>query len=183
MPDATDFALGWARGGFASPVVCRFPDGAKRGLRRVVIAPGPPTSEERVDRMQFFDLAADGAERCTDELGADEPNVVGVLYVTHKTTRPNSDTAEHDFKHDVERGPIPFVVVRGRLRVGPASTAPDKLPEVEFAGAKLSLEKIHPGSDDARRIADVPGGRQLRLEIDAKDGTRIALPLVEVERR
>src|SRR4030095_7439994 len=77
MPDATDFALGWGRGGFASPVVCRFPDGAKRGLRRVVIAPGPPTSEERVDRMQFFDLAADGAERCTDELGGDAPNLGG----------------------------------------------------------------------------------------------------------
>jgi hypothetical protein len=182
-PDETDLALGWARGGFTSAVVCRFPDGAKRGLRRVIIAPGPATSEERVDRIQFIDLGAAGADGCVDELGGDEPNVVGAIYVTHKTRRPNSDTAERDFKHDVEHGPIPFDVVRGMLRVGRAGAAVETLKDVDFAGAKMTLETIRAGSDDARRIADLPGTRQLRLAIDAKDGTRLALPLVEVERR
>ena len=182
-PDAADFALAWARGGFASPVVCRFAQGAQRGLRRVLIEPGPRTSERRVDRVSFVDLGAKGAERCTDELGADEPNVVGTLYITHVPRRPHSDTAERDFKQDVERGPIVFEVVRGRLRVGPAANAVDSLPDVDFAGARFELATIRPGSDDARRVADVPGTRSLRLEIEAKDGTRIAFPLVEVERR
>jgi len=182
-PDETDLALGWARGVFASPVVCRFPDGAKRGLRRVIVAPGPATSEERVDRIQFVDLGADGADGCVDELGGDEPNVVGAIYVTHKQRRPNSDTAERDFKHDVEHGPIAFEVVRGKLRVGRAGGAVDTLKDVEFAGAKMTLETIRAGSDDARQIADLPGIRQLRLAIDAKDGTHLALPLVEVEKR
>jgi len=182
-PDETDLALGWARGGFASPVVCRFPDGAKRGLRRVIVTAGPPTSEQRVDRIQFVDLAADGADRCVDEVGGDEPNVVGAIYVTHATRRPNSDTAERDFKHDVEHGPISFEVVHGRLRVGRAGTAVGTLKDVDFAGAKMTLETIRPGSDEARRVADLPGTRQLRLGIDAKDGTRLALLLVEVEKR
>jgi hypothetical protein len=182
-PDATDLALAWARGGFASPAVCRFGDRARRGLRRVLIAPGPRTSELRVDRVQFFDLAAKGAERCLDELGAEERNVIGTLYVTHVPKRPRSDTPERDLKQDLERGPLVFPVVRGRLRVGPASAAAETLPEVDFAGGTLRLGLIEPGSDDARRIADVPGLRQLRLEAEAKDGTRIAFPLVEVERR
>lgn len=183
QPDAADFALAWARGSYASPVVCRFPDGAKRGLRRVLIAPGPKTSEQRVDRMQFMDLAAAGAERCADELGAEEPNVVGALYFTYTPRRPNSDTAERDFKHDVESGAVPFEVVRGLLRIGPAGSAADTLKEVDFAGGKLRIATIPPGSDDARRIADLAGGRRLRLEVEAKDGTRLGLALVEVERR
>ncbi len=182
-PDETDLALAFARGGFASAVVCRFPDGAKRGLRRVIVTAGPPTSEERVDRIQFVDLGAGGADGCVDELGGDEPNVVGAIYATHKAKRPNSDTAERDFKHDVEHGPIAFDVVRGTLRIGRAGGGADTMKEVDFAGAKMTLETIRAGSDDARGIADLPGTRQLRLAIDAKDGTRIAMPLVEVEQR
>lgn len=182
-PDVTDFALAWARGSFASPVVCRFPDGAKRGLRRVVVEPGPRTSEQRVDRIQFMDLGAKEAERCSDELGGEEPNVIGTIYVTHTLRRPHSDTPERDFKQDLERGPILFDVVRGRLRVGSATRAVDELPDVDFAGGRLRLGTIEPGSDDARRIADLPGARQLRLELEADDGPRVVIPLVELETR
>jgi len=182
-PDAVDFALAWARGGFASPVVCRFPDRAQRGLRRVVVAAGPRTSEVRVNRVQFFDLEAPGAERCHDELGAEEPNVIGTLYVTYTARRPRSDTPERDLKQDLERGPLEFSIVRGRLRVGPASVPVESLREVEFADGKLELGPIAPGSDDAKRIADVPGSREVRLVAEAKDGTRVVLPLVEVEPR
>lgn len=183
-PDVVDIALAWARGGFASPVVCRFAElGARRGLRRVIIAAGPRTSEQRVDRVQFVDLDAKGAERCTDELGMDEPNVVGTIYVTHMSKRPNSDTPERDFQKDVERGPIVFEVTRGRLGIGAPGGEISALRDVDFAGAKLTLAPIKPGSDDARSIADLPGTRQLKLDVEAKDGTRVALPLVEVERR
>lgn len=182
-PDATDLALAWARGGFASPAVCRFGQDAERGLRRVLIAPGPRTSEQRVNRLQLFDLGAKGAESCRDELGAEEVNAIGSIYFTHMPKRPRSDTPDRDLKQDLERGPLAFQVVRGRLRVGPASAATAELREVDFAGASLELGVIEAGSDEARRIADIPGARRLRLEIEAKDGTRIVLPLVEVERR
>jgi hypothetical protein len=182
-PDAVDFALAWARGGFASPVVCRFADRAQRGLRRVVIAPGPRTSELRVNRVQFFDLEATGAERCHDELGADEPNVIGTLYVTYTARRPRSDTPERDLKQDLERGPLEFAIERGRLRIGPAAEPAASLRDVDFAGGKLELGPIAAGSDDAKRIADVPGSREVRLVAEAKDGTRVAVPLVEMEQR
>jgi len=182
-PDAVDFALLWSRGAYASPVVCRFADRAQVGLRRVLVAAGPRTSEVRVNRVQFFDLEAKGAERCHDDLGADEPNLIGTLYVTHSARRPRSDTPERDLEQDLERGPIAFSIVRGRLRVGSASAEPDSLRDVEFATGTLRLGRIEPGSDQARRVADLPGARQLWLDAEAPDGTRVGLPLVEVERR
>lgn len=182
-PDAVDLALAWSRGAFASSVVCRFGERAERGLRRVLIAKGPRTSEQRVNRVQFFDLEATGSNGCLDELGAEEPNVIGAIYVTHKSRRPHSDTPERDLKQDLERGPLEYEIVSGRLRVGSASQPPDALRDVDFGGGKLRIGMIEPNSDDARRIADLAGMRQLRLEAVAEDDTRIVLPLVEVERR
>lgn len=182
-PDAVDLALAWSRGGYASPVVCRFGERAERGLRRVLIAKGPRTSEQRVNRVNFFDLDATGSTGCVDELGAEERNVIGAIYVTHKPRRPHSDTPERDMKQDIERGPIEYQIVSGRLRVGSAAMAADALREVDFGGGTLRIGMIEPGSDDARRIADLPGLRQLRLEVVAEDDTRVVVPLVEVERR
>lgn len=182
-PDTVDFALSWARGGFASPIVCRFGEKAERGLRRVVIEPGPRTSEQRVVRVKFLDLAAAGAERCTDELGADEPNVAGTIYVTYDPRRPRSDTPQRDFQLDLDRGPIEYQIVRGLLRVGPGGKAPASLPDTDFAGGTLRLSNVKPGSDDARRIADLPGARALKIEVAAKNGTAFAFPVVELETR
>lgn len=182
-PDAVDLALAWSRGAFASPVVCRFGERAERGLRRVLIATGPRTSEQRVNRVQFFDLDATGSTGCLDELGAQEPNVIGTLYVTHKSRRPHSDTPERDLKQDLARGPLEYEIVSGRLRVGPASQPSDALRDVDFAGGTLRIGMIEPNSDDARRIGDLPGLRQLRLEAIADDDTHVVVPLVEVGRR
>jgi hypothetical protein len=182
-PDATDFALAWALGRYASPVTCRFPDGAKRGLRRVTIEPGPKTSERRVVRVEIDDLGAQAAERCTDELGREERNVVGVLDVTHRTLRPRSAAPKRDFEQERERGPIEYPVERGRLRIGPATSPVASLEEKDLVGGVLRLSTIPPGSDDARRLADIPSTRQLQLVIEAKDGTRIEMPLVQLELR
>jgi hypothetical protein len=182
-PDAVDLALAWSRGGFASPVVCRFGDRAERGLRRVLITKGPRTSEQRVNRVQFFDLDAPGSSGCVDELGAEEPNVIGTLYVAARSRRPRSDTPERDLKQDLERGPLEYEIVSGRLRVGSASKPADALRDVDFGGGTMRIGIMEPGSDDARRIADLPGLRQLRLEVVADDDTRIVVPMVEVERR
>lgn len=182
-PDTVDLALAWSRGAFASPVVCRFGERAERGLRRVLVAKGPRTSEQRVNRVQFFDLEAAGSNGCVDELGAEELNVIGTLYVTHKPRRPHSDTPQRDLEQDLERGPLEYPIVSGRLRVGSAANPPDALRDVDFGGGTLRLGIIEVNSDDSRRIADLPGKRQLRLEAVAKDATRVVVPLVEVERR
>lgn len=182
-PDAVDLALAWSRGAFASPVVCRFGERAERGLRRVLVAKGPRTSEQRVNRVQFFDLDAPGSDGCVDELGAEEPNVIGTLHVTHRSRRPHSDTPERDLKQDLERGPLEYEIVGGRLRVGSAAKPPDALRGVDFGGGTLRLGIIEPNSDDSRRIADLPGKRQVRLEVIAEDDTRVVVSLVEVERR
>jgi hypothetical protein len=182
-PDAVDFALGWARGGYASPVVCRFGDEVQRGVRRVVIAPGPRSSAQRVDRITFFDLGATGASRCHDDLGAEEPNVVGTLLISYTAKRPRSDTPQRDIEQELKSGPLVFDVASGRLRIGSAAAAPESLREVDFAGGKLRLGELAPGSDEARRLGDFASPRRLHLDAEAPDGTRVGMPLADFERR
>ncbi len=182
-PDAVELALAWARGAYASPVICRFADEAQRGLRRIVIGPGPRSSAQRVDRIQFFDIAAAGASRCHDDLGAEEPNVVGTVFVSYTAKRPRSDTPQRDIEQELKAGPMAFDIVSGRLRIGDATAAPGSLPEVDFAGGKLRIGDVAAGSDDARRLGDFATRRRLRLDAEAPDGTRIGMTLAEIERR
>ncbi len=182
-PDAVEFALAWARGGFVSPVVCRFGEEVQRGVRRVVIGPGPRSSAQRVDRIQFFDIGAVGASRCHDDLGAEEPNIVGTLLISYTAKRPRSDTPQRDIQQELKAGPLVFDIVSGRLRVGAAGAPPASLPDVEFAGGKLRIGDVAAGSDDARRLGDFATPRRLRLDAEAPDGTRIGVVLAEIERR
>jgi hypothetical protein len=181
-PDAVEFALAWARGGYASPVVCRFGEEVQRGVRRVVIAAGPRTSAQRVDRITFFDLGASGASRCHDDLGAEEPNVVGTLLVSYTAKRPRSDTPQRDIEQELKSGPLVFDIASGRLRIGSAAAAPESLREIDFARGKLRLGELAPGSDEARRLGDFASQRRLHLDAEAPDGTRIRLPLADFER-
>lgn len=182
-PDIVDLALGWARGAFASPVVCRFDDKVERGIRRIVIAPGPRSVERRVDRINFVDLGASGGTRCLDELGAEEQNVVGTLFVTYTAKRPRSDTPQRDFDQEMKSGPLAFSIVSGKLRVGSATLPSESLPEVDFEGGKLLLGPVEHGSDDARRLSEFEGERRLRLDAESPSGVRFQMPLVEYERR
>jgi len=182
-PDAVEFALAWARGGYASPVICRFKEEVQRGLRRIVIGPGPRSSAQRVDRVQFFDIGATGASRCNDELGAEEPNVVGTLLVSYTAKRPRSDTPQRDIEQELKTGPLSFDIVSGRLRIGSAVAPPASLPERDFAGGTLRIGEVAAGSDDARRLGDFASRRHLRLDVEAPDGTRIGMLLAEFERR
>jgi hypothetical protein len=182
-PDAVDLALAFPRGAFGAPVVCRFGDEVRRGLRRLVIAAGPRTSELRVDRINFFDLGADAAVRCNDDLGAEEPNIVGSLFISYTAKRPRSDTPQRDIDQELKSGPLGFSIVSGTLRIGSVGTKTGSLREVDFAGGKATIGEIAPSSDEARRLGDFASLRQLRLEVTARDGTHIDLPLVEFERR
>ena len=182
-PDAVEFALAWARGGYASPVICRFKEDVRRGLRRIVIGPGPRSSAQRVDRIQFFDIGASGASRCHDDLGAEEPNLVGTLLVSYTAKRPRSDTPQRDIEQELKAGPLSFDIVSGRLRIGAATAPPESLPDVDFAGGKLRIGEVAEGSDDARRLGDFTSRRRLRLDVEAPDGTRIGIVVAEFERR
>ena len=182
-PDTVDLALAWARGGYASPVICRFGDKVERGIRRIVISPGPRSVERRVDRVNFVDLGASGGTRCHDELGVEEQNVVGTLLIAYTAKRPRSDTPQRDLEQELKSGPLTFDIVGGKLRLGAATQAAESLPEVDFEGGKLRLGMVERGSDDARRLSDFASERRLRLEAEARDGTRFAMPLVEYERR
>lgn len=182
-PDAVDLALGWARGAYASPVVCNFAGEVRRGIRRIVIGPGPRSSAQRVDRLQFFDVGAVGASRCHDDLGVDEPNIIGTLFLSYTAKRPRSDTPQRDIEQELKAGPLSFDIASGRLRIGASNQPPESLPEVDFAGGTLRLGEVAAGSDDARLLGDFATQRRLRLDAEAPDGTRIRLVLAEFERR
>src|SRR5512139_545532 len=73
-PDLGRLALEWARGDFRSPLVCEI-DGAPRlGLRRVTIAPGPPSLERPAAHLRFFDLEVPAGTHCGTETEKEVPN-------------------------------------------------------------------------------------------------------------
>lgn len=182
-PDETDLVLHWLRGGWRSPLLCTFAGEPVQGVRRVVIAPGPPQSERRVDRITFTALEARDAERCRNPLGGDAPNLIGSVLVGYTPKRPHSDTPQREFEQLLKAGRFSLEVVAGRLRMGPTATAPDALPEVDFAGGRAEVGEIPEGSDVARTLVDFGPRRRLWLALEAPDGTRVELPLVQFERR
>jgi hypothetical protein len=182
-PDLVDLVLAWSRGGFRSPLVCSFADQTRQGLRRLLIAPGPPQSERRVNRLTFFDLDAQAAQHCSNGLGADEPNIVGTLMLGYTSKRPHSDTPQRDFDQELRGGHIDFEIVAGGLRVGPVAAPTQSLPEHDFTGGTARIAVIDPGSDEARLLLELGPRRRLQLTLEARDGTRLMLPLVEFEHR
>lgn len=182
-PDETDLVLHWLRGGWRSPLVCTFAGEPRRGVRRVVIAPGPPQSERRVDRITFSSLEARDAERCRNPLGGDAPNLVGSLLVGYTPKRPHSDTPQREFEQQLRDGAVRLDVVSGRLRLGAASADPASLPEIDFAGGHAEAGEIPKGSDVARMLVDFGPRRRLWLVLEAPGGTRVELPLVQFEQR
>ena len=180
-PDLVDLVLGWSRGSFRSPLLCTFGGETHQGLRRVVIAAGPPQSERRVDRLTFFDLDAPTAQRCTTTFGGDAPNVIGSLLLGYTSKRPHSDTPKRDFDEELRAGHLDFEIVAGRLRIGPITTAPKELTDHDFSRGNARIAVIAAGSDEARVMQEFGPSRRLRLTLEAPDGTRLEMPLVEFE--
>lgn len=181
-PDLARLALQWVRGDYRAPLLCEFEGRPHRGLRRVRIAPGPPSAARPSDRILFFDLEAEQATRCFSDLGSEEPNLVGTLEISFPgPSRP--DTARRDFDAALRRsGGFSFRVERGRLRVEPIGAGSDGAREVDFAGGSATISRVERGSDAARRLGEIPGRRRLRLVLEA-DETRWEFPLVEVAPR
>lgn len=182
-PGVTDYVLAWLRGGWRSPLLCTFAGETRQGVRRIVITEGPRQVERPVDRITFSALEAQGAERCRNPLGGDAPNLAGSLLVGYTPRRPHSDTPERDFQRLLKEGRFDLEIVAGRLRMGATSEAPGALPEVDFAGGRAEVGEIAEGSDAARVLVDFGPRRRLWLALEAPDGTRVELPLVQFERR
>lgn len=181
--DASDYLLAWLRGGWRSPLLCTFAGETRQGVRRIVITEGPRRLERRVDRITFSALEAQGAERCRNPLGGDAPNLVGSVLVGYTPRRPHSDTPQRDFQRLLKEGPVELEIVAGRLRIGSTQETPDRLPEVDFTGGRAEADEIPDGSDHARVLVDFGPRRRLWLALEAPDGTRVELPLVQFERR
>jgi hypothetical protein len=172
-----DLAVDWARGRFASPVVCIFDGEPTRGMRRVAISAGPTHARPRVARVQFKDIEADEATRCTSDLGHSVSNVRGTVEIHLAATQPR-DTAMRDFKSELRRNHgFEYVISSGRLRFDPIGEAPGKTQTVDFQGGTAGLFEIRPGSDAGRLLADFSSPRRVLLTLQAKDGKRLEIPL------
>lgn len=178
-PDLTDLALRWARGEYRSPLVCTLGDQPRRGLRRILIAPGPRRGGPRVDRIRFFDLAAEGVRRCRNALGQEEPSLEGSLLVTLRApSRP--DVAARDFKEALRRDRgFEFEIVSGALRIAPVGDTAPPTRTVDFRGGTARLVAIRRGTDAARLLADFPSRRKLELTVRAPSGEELRLWLFQ----
>ncbi len=177
--DVRHLALTWARGEYRAPLTCDIDGAPRRGLRRVIVSAGPRHTREPSNRLSLFDLEVPEGTRCYTETGQVEPNAIGSIYFSLEGyTRP--DTAQHDFQAELRReGGFDFSVRKGRLRLGPASEAPETLPEVDFAGGRLKISRVKPHTDAFRRLAGYGAPRMLLLRLEAPDGTRVDLDLIQ----
>lgn len=178
-PDLNDLALEWVRGEFRAPLICEFDGLPRRGLRRLLIAPGPRSMLPRADTLRVFDLGAAEATRCFDDLGAEELNAEGVIrFSLLGPSRP--DTARRDFAAALRReGGFDFEIREGRVQLQHVGD-PDAEPRrVDFASGVLRVRTVPRGSDIERRLLDLGGQRRLTLSLEAKDGTTVRFHVVQ----
>ncbi len=182
-PTVADMALDWSRGRFASPLICELDGTLVRGLRRVLITPGPSHQRPRVNRIVFVDLEVDEASRCFGELAGDVPNVTGSIQI-HLSSSRRSDTAQRDFRESLRRKRgFDFRIAAGGLKLQPVTQPPSPTRGVDFRGGTASLRTLEVGSDDSRLLAPFPSPRKLLLELSARDGTKLSFPLYMTELR
>lgn len=179
--DENALALRWVRGEFRAPLVCEIEGVAHRGLRRVLVEPGPGRVSPEVNSLRFYDLELPAGSRCVTETRGPSPNVTGaVSFLRRGRSRP--DSAQRDFAATLRReGGFSFEIASGKLRIGP-SQDPDAARVVDFRRGEARFEEIRRGSDAWRRLADLPGRRKLKLRLEAPDGTSLEFDLVQLEK-
>ncbi len=172
-----DLAIDFAQGEYISPLVCKIDGRPMRGLRRVVIEPGPATARPPVARIRFVDLEPEDASRCFNELGQSEPNLIGSVDIRHSMTKIR-DTVFRDLKAHMRRKKgFDFQIVSGELRVEEVRDGPDSSEILDFQGGAARIYLVRPGSDAARLLADFRGKRKLTLVLEDSAGHVFRLPL------
>lgn len=178
-PGVTELALEWIRGEYRAPLICEIEGVPYQALRRVLVSPGPRHARLPMNRLALFDLEAPAGTRCHNETGAEQPNAIGSIALTLET-RSRPDTARRDFETALRRdGGFEFQIPTGRLRLGEPGKPIGELSEVDFSGGTARIHKVERGTDAFRRLAEYGDRRKLTLEIEAKDGTRLRLDLVQ----
>lgn len=182
-PTVADLALEWARGRYATPVICEFGGEPVRGIRRVLIAPGPARVQPPVAKIVFVDLEPGEATRCFTELRSETPNLAGSVQIRLAGNwRP--DTASRDFREQLRRKQgFEFEIPAGGLRIQPVRRPPSPARPVDFRGGSAVLREIDPTSDSARLLAEFDSPRKLLLELTATDGTKLSFPLYMTDLR
>ncbi len=172
-----DLALQWSAGHFASPLICQLDGEPLRGLRRVVIDPAPARVQPPANRIRFVDLEVEDASRCFTELAGDTPNVMGSLLI-RLPGRHRVETAQRDFRESLRRTRgFEFGIAGGVLRIQPVTQPPSPVRAVDFTGGSAKLSEVREGSDIARLLAPFGSPRELLLEVAARDGTELSVPL------
>jgi hypothetical protein len=178
-PGLNELALEWIRGEYRAPLICEIDGVPHRALRRVLVSPGPRRAQTPMNRLALFDLEAPEGTRCHDETGVEQPNAIGSLALALEL-RSRPDTAQRDFEAALRRkGGFEFKIRTGMLRLGAPGETASALREVDFSGGKAAIRKVERGSDTFRRLADFGQRRKLSLVLEAPDGTRLSLDLVQ----
>lgn len=181
--DLNDLALQWARGTFAAPLLCEVEGTPHRVARRILVAPGGIDRQPKVDRIRFFRLKLENAERCFDAFGVEQRDVAGLIEVTLPGT-PRPDVARREFGLALRRDQgFEFSIQSGSLRLESVGAEKPELEELDFAGGTARLRLVTPGSDTARLLRDLDSPRKLSLELEAPDGRRLFFPLVQIGTR
>jgi hypothetical protein len=179
----SELALDWARGRFATPVVCQFDGKAVRGLRRILITPGPSHVRPAVDRIVFVDMEVSDASRCVIEIGGEVPNVMGSIQIRLPSAR-RPDTARRDFREHLRRkNGFDFDIVAGGLRLQPVTQPESPARSVDFRGGEATLRTLDMRTDAGRLLAPFDSPRKLMLELSARDGTKLSFPLYMTDLR
>jgi len=183
-PGLNELVLDWARGRYASPLICEIEGEPVRGLRRVLVTPGPRQVRPPVGSIVFVRMTVDEATRCFTDLGESAPNITGRVQIRLPGTSHHPDTARRDFASRLrrERG-FDFDVPAGRLRLQEVGADPGEAREVDFEGGSARLSLVAPGSDAERLLGGLPDVRRLLLELESPDGTTVRLPLALVDER
>lgn len=177
--DLNQIALAWSRGDWRAPLVCTMEGTPHRGLRRVLVGPGPRNAARPSNRLQLFDLEVPGGTHCTDANGRPQPNARGSVYF-HWEGRSRPDTAQHDFVGLLRReSGVDFRIRRGRLRLG-EDTGEAGFREIDFGGGTARFSLVKRGSDAYRRLAGFGDRRKLALLLESPDGERLELDLVQL---
>jgi len=183
-PDVNDLVIEWATGRFASPVTCEIDGELVHGIRRVIMRPRHTLGRRTRLAVHFIDMRPDGATRCIDAKGDDQPNVLGKLLLELPGI-PHPETATRDFKRALQREKgFDLAVTEGILKLQDVAVPPAEPRLVDFHGGKASLRLVLPATDADRALAPFASPRKLVLEVVGPEGDdeggrteRIELPL------
>jgi hypothetical protein len=176
-PDLSDLVVEWARGRYASPVMCELEGSLVRGIRRVIIGgermPGRTVTLE----LQFIDMRPGEATRCVNATGRPQPNALGKLQL-RLPGHPHPETAKRDFKQTLkqERG-FDFEIAAGRLKLQSVAVPPAEPRVVDFRGGHASIGLVQPATDAERELRDFKSPRKLVLELESPKGDALKLPI------